>query len=57
MLFDYNIIPLTGIIDNEFERGIQKKELKARDPMRWVGLMNTLKAQVEELILSELIFS
>ena len=22
------------------------EELKARDPMRWVGLMNTLKAQV-----------
>ena len=33
------------------------EELKARDPMQWVGLMNTLKAQVEELILSELIFS
>ncbi len=24
------------------------EELKARDPMRWVGLMNTLKAQIEE---------
>jgi len=24
--------------------------------MRWVGLMNTLKAQAEEMILSELIF-
>ena len=32
------------------------EELKARDPMRWVGLMNTLKAQVEEVILAELIF-
>lgn len=31
------------------------EELKARDPMRWVGLMNTLKAQVEEIILLELI--
>ena len=30
--------------------------LKARDPMRWVGLMNTLKAQAEEIIQSELIF-
>ena len=29
--------------------------LKACDPMRWVGLMNTLKAQVEEVILAELI--
>lgn len=32
------------------------EELKARDPMRWVGLMNTCKAQVEEVILSELIW-
>ena len=32
------------------------EELKARDPMRWVGLMNTLKAQVEEIMQSELIF-
>lgn len=31
------------------------EELKARDPMRWVGLMNTLKAQAEEVILAELI--
>ena len=33
------------------------EELKARDPMRWVGLMNTLKAQVEETIFQELIFA
>ena len=26
------------------------EELKARDPMRWAGLMNTLKAQVKEVI-------
>ena len=32
------------------------EELKARDPMRWVGLMNTLKAQAEEIIFQELIF-
>ena len=31
------------------------EELKARDPMRWVGLMNTLKAQAEEIILLELV--
>ena len=30
--------------------------LKARDPMRWVGLMNTLKAQAEEVILTELVY-
>ena len=32
------------------------EELKACDPMRWVGLMNTLKAQAEEMILIELVF-
>ena len=31
------------------------EELKACDPMRWVGLMYTLKAQAEEVILAELI--
>ena len=33
------------------------EELKARDPMRWVELMNTLKAQVEEVIFQELIYA
>ena len=31
--------------------------LKASDPMKWVGLMNNLKAQVEEVILTELIYA
>ena len=33
------------------------EELKARDPMRWVGLMNTLKAQIEENIAIKLLYS
>ena len=33
------------------------EELKARAPMSWVGLMNTLKAQVEEIIPDELIYN
>lgn len=32
------------------------KDLRARDPMQWVDLMNTLKAQAEERIYSELIY-
>ena len=32
------------------------EELKACDPMRWAGLMDTLKAQVEEVVLTELIY-
>ena len=33
------------------------EELKVSDPMRWVGLMNTCKAQAEEIILSELVYN
>ena len=32
------------------------EELKVSDPMRWVGLMNVLKAQVEEIVLTEMIY-
>ena len=33
------------------------EQLKASDPMRWVGLMNTCKAQAEEILVAELIHS
>ena len=33
------------------------EDLKARDPMTWVGLMNSCKAQAEEVILRELIYN
>ena len=33
------------------------EDLKAREPMKWAGLMNTCKAQAEEVILTELVFS
>ena len=33
------------------------EELKARDLMRWVGEMNAIKAQAEEMIFEELIYS
>ena len=32
------------------------EELKASDPLKWTGLMNTCKAQAEETILTELIY-
>lgn len=31
--------------------------LKASNPMKWVGLMNNLKAQAEEVILAELVYA
>ena len=33
------------------------ESLKAEDPMKWVRLMNALKAQAEEVILKELVFA
>ena len=32
------------------------EELKAADPMQWVGLMNNCKAQAEEIVKFELIY-
>ena len=31
--------------------------LKASNPLKWVGLMNSLKAQAEEVILTELVYT
>lgn len=33
------------------------EELKASDPMKWVGLMNSLRNAAEETVLSELIYN
>lgn len=32
------------------------EEMKASDPMRWIGMMNMIKAQVEEIIFSKAIY-
>lgn len=31
--------------------------LKNTDPLRWAGMMNTITAQIEEIILAELVYS
>ena len=33
------------------------EELKKKDPMAWAGMMNSLKAQAEEIILNELVYN
>ena len=38
------------------EQGVTE-DLKASNPMRWVGLMNNLKASAEEVVLKELVYS
>ena len=32
------------------------EEMKNTDPMKWVGTMNTLKAQIEEISFTELVY-
>lgn len=33
------------------------EELKAKSPMKWVGLMNNIKAQAEEIVCAEIIYN
>ena len=47
---------MDAMLPRMMEAGVTE-ELKARDPMRWVGLMNTLKTQAEEVIFQELIYT
>ena len=32
-------------------------ELKAKDQMKWVGMMNSIKARVEEIVLNEVVYT
>ncbi len=32
------------------------EDMKNTDPMRWVGTMNAMKSQVEEIIFAELVY-
>ena len=40
----------------KMERMIDEK-LKARDPMRWVGEMNNIRACAEEIVLKEIVYA
>ena len=45
------------IVPKLAKRAGATEELKATNPMRWVGLMNTCKAQAEEIVMNELIYA
>ena len=57
----YNIVDSAFVgnmrVPHMMEAAGVTEELKACDPMRWVGLMNTLTAQIEEILIRELICS
>ena len=44
-----------NIVPQEDSR-TNSKELKASDPMRWVRLMNNIKALAEEIVLKEVVY-
>ena len=46
-----------GIMSNLSGMFDSVNQLKASDPMKWVGLKNTCKAQAEEILMAELINS
>lgn len=45
------------IVPEMAKRAGATEALKATNPMRWVGLMNTCKAQAEEIVMNELIYA
>lgn len=47
---------LAEIMSALMEQSGVNEELKAANQMKWVGLMNTLKAQAEEIILAEIVY-
>ena len=48
---------MDAMLPRMMEAAGRHRGTESRDPMRWVGLMNTLKAQAEETIVQELIYA
>lgn len=48
--------PLNLIVPQLAKSAGATEALKAQDPMKWVGLMNSCKAQAEEIVKFELIY-
>ena len=48
---------LESLMDRMVKENNVTEKLKARDQMAWVGQMNCLKNQAEEMILSDLIYT
>lgn len=49
---------LQGLIDvaNGTKQGVME-ELKATDMMRWIGLMNNVRACADEIVLNDIVYS
>ena len=47
---------LEQLMSELMKRSGVTEQLKEKEPMKWVGLMNNLKAQAEEIVLHELVY-
>ena len=43
-------------VENAMDKQGVNEELKASDPMRWVQMMNSIKASAEEIVLKEVVY-
>ena len=43
-------------VENSMDKHGVNEELKASDPMRWVQMMNNIKASAEEIVLKEVVY-
>ena len=48
---------LSELIDSMAKAEGVTEALKASDPMKWVGLMNSIKASAEEAVINEIVFA
>ena len=55
----YTGLLLSGKLNKHLEEVDQQADemLKAQDQLKWVGLMNNIRAAAEEIVLRELIYS
>ena len=53
-----HLLCLQGLIDvaNGTKQGVME-ELKATDMMRWIGLMNNIRACADEIVLNDIVYS
>ena len=45
---------LWDLVERQMEREGVDEELKARDPLGWVGLVNNIRASVKEQLIAEI---
>ena len=43
-------------VENSMDKHGVNEKLKASDPMRWVQMMNNIKALAEEIVLKEVVY-